>query len=92
MSIKLEKNGILSKLKFYYEKIFINLFCLYRGSKKSIVNKFPLQAAVTGLIWFHEGFLIAGLSDGQVRSCNTRTNKSKTLYTMNTGVIAIAYK
>ncbi|RUS80517.1 hypothetical protein EGW08_011738 [Elysia chlorotica] len=60
------------------------------GEKKLICNKFVQQSAVTCLIWPPDQPIIYGLADGKVRSANTRTNKSSTVYSTESYVVSLA--
>ncbi|XP_041357336.1 intraflagellar transport protein 172 homolog isoform X2 [Gigantopelta aegis] len=60
------------------------------GDKKVICNKFVQQSAVTCLIWPPEQPIVFGLADGKVRSANTRTNKSSTVYGTDSYVVSLA--
>ncbi|XP_076441140.1 intraflagellar transport protein 172 homolog [Babylonia areolata] len=61
------------------------------SEKKVICNKFVQQSAVTCLIWPHEQPIIYGLADGKVRSANTKTNKSSTVYNTDSYVVSLAH-
>jgi len=62
------------------------------GEKKAIVNKFPQQESVTSMVWpsSHPNFMIVGTSDGKVRACSGKTNKSQTLYPTGSYVVSLA--
>jgi intraflagellar transport protein 172 len=57
-----------------------------------ICNKFSQPAPVTCAVWPAEGPLVCGLADGKVRECVAKANKSRTLYTGNSMVVALALK
>lgn len=60
------------------------------NDKKVICNKFPQPSAVTCLVWLHNGVIIAGLEEGKVRALQIKNNKSQTLFTSNSIVVALA--
>lgn len=60
------------------------------NEKKVICNKFPQSSSVASLIWLTNGTLIAGLEDGKVKGLNCKTNKSQSLYAMESSVVALA--
>ncbi|BFY99323.1 hypothetical protein BsWGS_02362 [Bradybaena similaris] len=60
------------------------------GEKKVICNKFVQNSAVTCLVWPPDQPIIYGLADGKVRSANTRTNKSATVYSTESYVVSLA--
>lgn len=60
------------------------------SEKKVICNKFIQQSAVTCLIWPPEQPIIFGLADGKVRSANTKSNKSATVYNTDSYVVSLA--
>ncbi|XP_046396687.1 intraflagellar transport protein 172 homolog [Ischnura elegans] len=60
------------------------------GEKKVICNKFPLQSSVSCLAWPSEGPIVIGLADGKVRAGHIRNNRSQTLYTTDSFVVALA--
>ena len=59
------------------------------GDKKSICNKFIVNSAVTALVWPQEGGIYFGVSEGKVRIANTRTNKSSTVYNVNSYTVSL---
>ncbi|XP_005107698.1 intraflagellar transport protein 172 homolog isoform X2 [Aplysia californica] len=60
------------------------------SEKKVICNKFVQQSAVTCLVWPPDQPIVYGLADGKVRSANTRTNKSTTIYATESYVVSLA--
>lgn len=60
------------------------------SEKKVICNKFVQQSAVTCLIWPPEQPIIFGLADGKVRSANTKSNKSATVYNTDSYVVSLS--
>lgn len=61
------------------------------SEKKVICNKFVQQSAVTCLIWPPDQPIIYGLADGKVRSANTKTNKSSTVYNTESYVVSLVH-
>ena len=61
------------------------------GDKKSICNKFPQTSPVTCLCWpkLSPNMLIFGTAEGKVRGGSITTNKSTTLYSHESHVVAI---
>jgi intraflagellar transport protein 172 len=59
------------------------------NGKKSICNKFIEESAVTSLIWprKHPHQIVYGLLEGKVKIGNLRSNKSKTLYNIDSNVV-----
>ncbi|KAL9903021.1 intraflagellar transport protein 172 homolog [Glossina fuscipes] len=60
------------------------------NEKKVICNKFPQATAVTALIWLTSGPIIAGLDDGKIRALHCKSNKSQSLYGIESICIALA--
>ncbi|XP_037945105.1 intraflagellar transport protein 172 homolog [Teleopsis dalmanni] len=58
--------------------------------KKVICNKFPQSSAVTALIWLSSGAIIAGLEDGKIRALHCKSNKSQSLYGVDSMCITLA--
>ena len=57
--------------------------------KKSICNKFPETSAVISLLWStkHPFQVVYGLVEGKIKIGNLRTNKSKTLYKIESNIV-----
>ena len=62
------------------------------GDKKSICNKFPIDAAVSCVAWPSAlpEQLVVGDASGRVRIGNTRTNRELTLYSTESYVVSLS--
>ena len=70
--------------------IYIYKLGLDWGEKKSICNKFIQNSDITGLSWpASQANVIFGLTDGRVRLGNLKTNKSATLYQIDSPCISL---
>ncbi|THD25249.1 Intraflagellar transport protein [Fasciola hepatica] len=58
--------------------------------KKAICNKFPQQSPVTCLLWPPGQPIICGLADGKVRAANAKSNKSSTIYNVESYVVSLS--
>ena len=58
--------------------------------KKAICNKFPQRSPVTCIIWPSEQHIIMGLMDGKVRLANTKNNKSSSILSSGSFVVALS--
>jgi intraflagellar transport protein 172 len=72
--------------------VFVYKLGLDWGDKKSICNKFQQTSTVTSLCWPNGRYtdLIFGVADGKVKMGFLKTNKSQTLYSTDSYVVAIA--
>ena len=59
------------------------------GDKKSICNKFIVTSPVTAMCWPQENSIYFGIAEGKVRLANTRTNKSSTVYNVNSYTVSL---
>ncbi len=65
----------------------------FRGEKKVICNKIPVQSAVTCLVWPpQQASFVFGLADGKVKLGAPKGSKSQTLYNTGACTVSIAVK